>query len=139
MTARLVVALVALMGVGCPQRVEPPPPTWADTLRSWEAREAELDEQGKAALTALDALGKQGDASSDELALAVRGAMNELAKTRLTAVREVKSGRWTAEVATERMTRALEKAERNVELATARVTPEPEKGEPPAAAGEPSP
>jgi hypothetical protein len=125
---RPLLPLALALALGCQQRAEP---AWPDTVRSWQAAEAELADTTRAPLAQLDERAVGGEPECAELAQSMRNALAELEKTRLTAEAEVKSGRWTVEQATARMTQALAKAEQRAGAAVAKTSPaQPERGKP---------
>lgn len=110
-----------LLGAGCQQRAEGP--SWPETTRSWQLAQTHLEDEARPALAALDVKAKEGDVESAELAMALRGALAELGKTRATAESEVSSSRSKPEAMTELMTKALQRTERRLEQAKQRAAP----------------
>ncbi|MBL8924441.1 MAG: hypothetical protein JNJ54_36670 [Myxococcaceae bacterium] len=114
-------AVLSFVLVACPQRTEP---AWPDVVRGWQTAQVELEESSRGPLAALDERARLGDAESAELAESVRVALAELGKTRATAEAEVRSGRWSPDDASARMTLALKRAEQRTEYATVRTREE---------------
>ncbi len=111
--------LSSLVSMAACQERGPAAPSWAERQQGWAQAEAGLRAAGEPLCVELDRHGADGDAASAELSTAVRGALAELAKTRLTVAQEVQRGVMTPDDAIARMTGALAKAERRVEQAAA--------------------
>jgi len=114
------VLVLSVSMAACQQR-QPAAPSWAERQQGWAQAEASLRTSAEPLCVQLDHHGAAGDASSAELATAVRGALDELAKSRLTVAQEVQRGVMTPDDAVARITGALAKAERRVEQATSAI------------------
>ncbi|MDP3238165.1 MAG: hypothetical protein Q8S33_19080 [Myxococcales bacterium] len=119
MRRQSLVMVMGLLSLAACQERGPAAPAWAERQQGWAQAEAELRSTAEPLCAELDRDAARGDVAHAELAIAVRGALDELTKSRLTVSQEVQRGVMTPDDAIARITAALAKAERRVEQAAA--------------------